>query len=50
MNPIHPDLDLGGPMYHRVSNRSRLPVVTPHLYGVATNSLATTINRIYGED
>ena len=44
------DLDLGGPMYHRVSNRSPRPVVTLHLYGVASGSLTTGINRIYGED
>ena len=44
------DFDLGGPMYHRVSNRTSLPVVTLHLYGVAAASLTTGINRIYGED
>ncbi|MGB3936852.1 MAG: cysteine dioxygenase family protein [Burkholderiales bacterium] len=43
------DLDLGGPMYHRVSNRSAKPLVTLHLYGVASGKLTTGINRIYGE-
>jgi predicted metal-dependent enzyme (double-stranded beta helix superfamily) len=43
-------LDLGGPMYHRVSNRSAKPLVTLHLYGVASGSLTTGINRIYGEE
>ena len=43
------DLDLGGPMYHRVSNRSAKPLVTLHLYGVASGSLTTGINRLYGE-
>jgi len=43
------ELDLGGPLYHRVSNRSRAPVVTLHVYGVAASSLTTGINRIYGE-
>jgi predicted metal-dependent enzyme (double-stranded beta helix superfamily) len=44
------DLDLGGPIYHRVSNRSAKPLVTLHLYGVASGSLTTGINRIYGEE
>jgi 3-mercaptopropionate dioxygenase len=44
------DLDLGGPMYHRVSNRSAKPLVTLHVYGVASGSLTTGINRIYGEE
>jgi predicted metal-dependent enzyme (double-stranded beta helix superfamily) len=43
------DLDLGGPIYHRVSNRSAKPLVTLHLYGVASGSLTTGINRLYGE-
>ena len=43
-------LDLGGPIYHRVSNRSRQPVVTLHVYGVAADRLTTGINRIYGEE
>ena len=44
------DLDLGGPMYHRVSNRSNAPLVTLHVYGVAASSITTGINRIYGEE
>ena len=44
------ELDLGGPIYHRVSNRSQRPVVTLHIYGVAADKLTTGINRIYGED
>jgi predicted metal-dependent enzyme (double-stranded beta helix superfamily) len=43
------DIDLGGPMYHRVSNRTRKPLVSLHLYGVASDRLTTGINRIYGE-
>ena len=43
------DLDLGGPTYHRVTNRSARPLVTLHVYGVAAGSLTTGINRIYGE-
>jgi predicted metal-dependent enzyme (double-stranded beta helix superfamily) len=43
------DLDLGGPIYHRVSNRSAKPLVTLHLYGVASGALTTGINRLYGE-
>jgi len=42
-------IDLGGPIYHRVSNRTRQPVVTLHVYGVAAGSLTTGINRLYGE-
>jgi predicted metal-dependent enzyme (double-stranded beta helix superfamily) len=44
------ELDLGGPIYHRVSNRSAAPLVSLHLYGVAAASLTTGINRIYGEE
>ena len=44
------ELDLGGPTYHRVANRSAKPLVTLHLYGVASGSLTTGINRIYGEE
>ena len=44
------DLDLGGPIYHRVSNRSSQVLVTLHLYGVGSRSLTTGINRIYAED
>lgn len=43
------DFDLGGPLYHRVSNRTRQPLVTLHVYGVAADRLTTGINRIYGE-
>ena len=43
------DIDLGGPMYHRVSNRTRKPLVSLHLYGVAADCLTTGINRIYAE-
>ncbi|HUK03467.1 MAG TPA: cysteine dioxygenase family protein [Burkholderiales bacterium] len=44
------ELDLGGPIYHRVSNRTAKPLVTLHLYGVAAGSITTGINRIYGEE
>jgi predicted metal-dependent enzyme (double-stranded beta helix superfamily) len=44
------ELDLGGPIYHRVSNRSDKPLVTLHLYGVGSRSLTTGINRVYAED
>ena len=44
------ELDLGGPIYHRVANRSTRPLVTLHLYGVASGSITTGINRIYGEE
>jgi predicted metal-dependent enzyme (double-stranded beta helix superfamily) len=44
------ELDLGGPIYHRVSNRTKAPLVTLHVYGVAANSLTTGINRIFGEE
>jgi predicted metal-dependent enzyme (double-stranded beta helix superfamily) len=44
------ELDLGGPIYHRVSNRSTKPLVTLHVYGVAAGSITTGINRIYGEE
>lgn len=43
------DLDLGGPIYHRVSNHSRRPLVTLHVYGVAADRLTTGINRLYAE-
>jgi len=43
------DLDLGGPLYHRVSNRSPRPLVSLHIYGVAADRLTTGINRIYAE-
>jgi len=41
-----PDLDCG--TIHRVCNRSRAPLATLHLYGVAAERLTTGINRIYG--
>ncbi|HVP08811.1 MAG TPA: cysteine dioxygenase family protein [Burkholderiales bacterium] len=44
------ELDLGGPIYHRVSNRSARPLVTLHLYGVSSDKLTTGINRIYGDE
>ena len=44
------ELDLGGPIYHRVSNRTSKPVVTLHAYGVASYNLTTGINRIYGNE
>ena len=43
------DLDLGGPIYHRVSNRSSRPLVSLHVYGVAADRLTTGINRLYAE-
>jgi predicted metal-dependent enzyme (double-stranded beta helix superfamily) len=43
------DLDLGGPLYHRVSNRTNKPLVSLHAYGVAADRLTTGINRIYAE-
>lgn len=44
------ELDSGGPLYHRVSNRTAKPLVSLHAYGVAADRLTTGINRIYGED
>ena len=43
------DFDLGGPIYHQVSNRSAKPLVTLHVYGVSAARLTTGINRIFGE-
>lgn len=43
------EIDLGGPLYHRVSNRTQKPLVTLHVYGVAADRLTTGINRIYAE-
>ena len=43
------ELDLGGPMFHRVSNRTNRPLVTLHVYGVAADRLTTGINRLYAE-
>jgi 3-mercaptopropionate dioxygenase len=44
------ELDLGGPIYHRVANRTAKPLVSLHVYGVAAASLTTGINRLYGEE
>jgi predicted metal-dependent enzyme (double-stranded beta helix superfamily) len=44
------ELDLGGPLYHRVSNHTTKPVVTLHIYGVSSSTITTGINRIYGEE
>jgi predicted metal-dependent enzyme (double-stranded beta helix superfamily) len=44
------EFDLGGPIYHRVANRSAGPLVTLHVYGVSADRLTTGINRIYGEE
>ncbi|MBI1943136.1 MAG: cysteine dioxygenase family protein [Betaproteobacteria bacterium] len=41
------ELDLGGPIYHRVSNHTARPLVTLHVYGVAADRITTGINRIY---
>ena len=43
------EFDLGGPIYHQVSNRTGKPLVSLHVYGVAADRLTTGINRIYGE-
>jgi predicted metal-dependent enzyme (double-stranded beta helix superfamily) len=43
------DLDLGGPIYHRVSNRTSRPLLSLHLYGVSADRLTTGINRLYAE-
>jgi predicted metal-dependent enzyme (double-stranded beta helix superfamily) len=43
------ELDLGGPIYHRVSNRTGQPLVSLHVYGVSSDKLTTGINRLYGE-
>lgn len=44
------ELDLGGPTYHRVSNRAQQLLVTLHVYGVAADRLTTGINRLYAEE
>ena len=44
------ELDLGGPIYHRVSNRTGAPLVTLHVYGVSANAITTGINRIFAEE
>ena len=43
------EIDLGGPIYHRVSNRTQKPLVTLHVYGVAADRLTTGINRVFAE-
>ncbi len=43
------EIDLGGALYHRVSNRTQKPLVTLHAYGVAADRLTTGINRMYAE-
>ena len=42
------ELDPDATVIHRVGNRSRAPLATLHLYGVAAERLTTVINRIYG--
>ncbi len=44
------ELDLGGPIFHRVSNRTATPLVTLHAYGVASYNLTTGINRVSGNE
>lgn len=44
------ELDLGGPIFHRVSNRTKKPLVTLHAYGVGSYNLTTGINRVYGNE
>jgi predicted metal-dependent enzyme (double-stranded beta helix superfamily) len=44
------DIDLGGPIYHRVSNRTGRLLVTLHVYGVAADKLTTGINRVYAPE
>ncbi|HEX2650547.1 MAG TPA: cysteine dioxygenase family protein [Burkholderiales bacterium] len=44
------ELDLGGPIYHRVSNRTRAPLVTLHVYGVAASAITTGINRVFADE
>lgn len=41
------ELDLGGPVYHRVSNCGANTVVTLHVYGVSAARLTTGINRLF---
>ena len=41
------DLDPDATVIHRVGNRSRAPLASLHLYGVAAERLTTGINRIY---
>lgn len=44
------ELDLGGPIYHRVSNRTKAPLVTLHVYGVAAGAITTGINRVFADE
>ena len=41
------ELDPDAKAIHRVCNRSRAPLATLHLYGVAAERLTTGINRMY---
>ena len=41
------DRDLECTLVHRVSNRTREPIVSLHLYGVAAARLTTGINKLY---
>jgi predicted metal-dependent enzyme (double-stranded beta helix superfamily) len=41
------DRDLECTLVHRVSNRSREPIVSLHLYGVAASRVTTGINKLY---
>jgi 3-mercaptopropionate dioxygenase len=43
------EIDLGGPLYHRVSNRGDRTLVSLHVYGVSADKLTTGINRLYEE-
>jgi predicted metal-dependent enzyme (double-stranded beta helix superfamily) len=41
------DQDLDSTIVHRVSNKSSVPLVSLHLYGVAADKITTGINRVY---
>ena len=41
------ELDADTKVIHRVCNRSRAPLASLHVYGVAAERLTTGINRIY---
>ena len=41
------DIDLGGPLYHRVSNRAQQLLVTLHVYGIAADRMSVGVNRLY---
>jgi predicted metal-dependent enzyme (double-stranded beta helix superfamily) len=41
------DRDLESRVVHRVSNCSRAPIVSLHLYGVAASRVTTGINKLY---